>query len=243
MSMFMLAADGLRSPTRATLGTASLSISSLFVFSSAAKVESPVTLPPGRARLATRPSPTGSVEVVITMGMVLDAPFAANAGGGELTTIRSTLRRTRSAASSGRRSVFCSANRYSMVIFFPSIQPSLLSSCRNASTRTPIPEAVLLSRKPMRKIFPVCCASANVPMARRTSVTNQRSLLFMAFTLKRDRRQAGKELFQQIAFFSSRPPEFPQRAFTRRIHNFYNSVPDRSLAHFQYGSPAALRQQ
>jgi hypothetical protein len=51
----MLAADGLRSPTRASLGTASLSISSLFVFSSAAKVESPVTLPPGRARLATRP--------------------------------------------------------------------------------------------------------------------------------------------------------------------------------------------
>ena len=46
-----------------------------------------------------------------------------------------------------------------MVIFFPSIHPSLLSSCRNASTRTALPEAVLVSRKPMRKIFPGCCAS------------------------------------------------------------------------------------
>ena len=70
------------------------------------------------------------------MGMVVVAFFAANASVLPETTIRSTLRRTRSAASSGRRSFFCSANRYSMVIFFPSIHPSLLSSCRNASTRT-----------------------------------------------------------------------------------------------------------
>ena len=47
---------GRRSPTRASLGTASLSISSLLVFSSGAKLENPVTLPPGRARLATKPS-------------------------------------------------------------------------------------------------------------------------------------------------------------------------------------------
>ena len=151
---------GRRSPTRASFGTASLSISSLFVFSSTAKLDSPVTLPPGRARLATRPSPTGSAAFVITMGMVVVAFFAANAAGPPVTTIRSTLRRTRSAASSGRRSGFCSPNRYSMVIFFPSIHPSLLSSCRNASKRTALPEALLASRKPMRKIFPGCCASA-----------------------------------------------------------------------------------
>ena len=91
-----------------------------------------MTLPPGRARLATKPAPTGSPAFVITMGMVVVALFAANAAGVPETTIRSTLRRTKSAASSGRRSGFCSANRYSMVIFFPSIHPSLLSSCRNA---------------------------------------------------------------------------------------------------------------
>ena len=134
---------GRRSPTRASLGTASLSTSSLLVFSSGDKLDSPVTLPPGRARLATKPAPTGSPAFVITMGMVVVALLAANAAGVPVTTIRSTLRRTKSAASSGRRSFFPSANRYSMVIFFPSIQPSLLSSCRNASKRTAIPEAVL----------------------------------------------------------------------------------------------------
>ena len=64
-----------------SLGTASLSISSLLVFSSGAKLESPVTLPPGRARLATKPAATGSAELVITMGMVVVALFAANGVG------------------------------------------------------------------------------------------------------------------------------------------------------------------
>ena len=118
-----------------------------------------MTLPPGRARLATNPAATGSPAFVITIGIVVVAFFAANAGGVAATTIRSTLRRTKSAASSGRGSDFCSPNRYSMAIFFPSIQPSLLSSCRNASKRTALPEAVLPSRKPMRGTFPVCCAS------------------------------------------------------------------------------------
>ena len=40
-----------------------------------------MTLPPGRARLATRPAPTGSPAFVITMGMVVVAFFAANAAG------------------------------------------------------------------------------------------------------------------------------------------------------------------
>ena len=138
-----------------SLGTASLSISSLLVLSSVAKLVNPVTLPPGRARLSTRPAATGSEPLAITIGIVVVAFLTANATGVAVTTIRSTLRRTSSAASSGRRSgPLFSPNRYSMVIFFPSIHPSLLSSCRNASTRTALPEAVLLSRKPMRKIFP-----------------------------------------------------------------------------------------
>src|SRR6266550_1577269 len=98
-----------RSPTRASLGIASLSISSLLLFSSVDKFASPVTLPPGRARLATRPKTTGFTMPVITMGMVVVAFFAANAGFPPVTTITSTLRRTRSAARSGRRSFFPSA--------------------------------------------------------------------------------------------------------------------------------------
>src|SRR5262245_35360398 len=155
-----------RSPTRESLGIASLSISSLLLISSGTKLASPVTLPPGRAKLAIRPSATGSTEVVITIGMVVVAFFAANTGAVDVPTMTSTLRRTSSAASSGRRSFFCSANRYSKAMFFPSIQPSLLSSCRNASTRTALPEAVLLSRKPMRKTFPACCAETGTQSAK-----------------------------------------------------------------------------
>ena len=155
-----------RRPTRASLGTASLSISSILVFSSGFKLASPVTFPAGRARLATRPAPTGSPALAITMGIVVVALLAANAAPVPATTIRSTLRRTRSAASSGRRSGFCSANRYSMAIFFPSIHPSLVNSCLNASTRTAVPEVVLASRKPMRRTFPDCCASAGTQSAK-----------------------------------------------------------------------------
>ena len=36
-----------------------------------------MTLPPGRARLATKPMPTGSASCAITMGMVVVAFFAA----------------------------------------------------------------------------------------------------------------------------------------------------------------------
>ena len=91
------APDGRRNPTRASFGIASLSISSLLVFSSSAKPEFPVTLPPGRARLATKPAPTGSVELVITIGMVLVVFFAANGVGPPEATIRSTFRLTNSA--------------------------------------------------------------------------------------------------------------------------------------------------
>ena len=41
----------------------------------------PVTLPPGRLRLATRPSATGSLLVVKTMGIVVVVAFATTAAG------------------------------------------------------------------------------------------------------------------------------------------------------------------
>src|SRR6266576_4907635 len=56
-----------------------------------------------------------------------------------------------------------------MVIFFSSIQPSLLNSCRNVSKLTALPEAVLLSRKPMRNIFPGCCARVETQSANTTA--------------------------------------------------------------------------
>src|SRR5262245_45668893 len=53
-----------------------------------------------------------------------------------------------------------------MVIFFPSIHPNLRNSCWKASQRIALPEAVLESRIPMRKIFPLCCASVDAQSAK-----------------------------------------------------------------------------
>ena len=50
----------------------------------------PVTLPPGRLRLATRPSLTGSATVSKTIGMVVVAAFAASAAGALVAAITVT---------------------------------------------------------------------------------------------------------------------------------------------------------
>jgi hypothetical protein len=63
-----------------------------------------VMLPPGRARLAIKPIFTGSPMPTMTMGIELVAVFAARVAGVAAETITSTLSRTSSAASSGRRS-------------------------------------------------------------------------------------------------------------------------------------------
>ena len=49
----------------------SAGVSSRLPFSSGAKLDSPVTFPPGRAKLATTPLATGSLSCAITMGIVL----------------------------------------------------------------------------------------------------------------------------------------------------------------------------
>ena len=65
----------------------------------------PVTLPPGRARVATTPAPTGSPRAGKTIGIVELALFAARTERGlPPATIKSTLRPTRSVASAGSRS-------------------------------------------------------------------------------------------------------------------------------------------
>jgi len=62
----------------------------------------PVTFAPGRARLATRPKPTGSGAAEKTIGSVAVASFAARAEGvPPAAKIRVTPRPTSSAASAG----------------------------------------------------------------------------------------------------------------------------------------------
>ena len=61
------------------LGTSWRSNSSRFAPSTPQKKITPVTLPPGRLRLATRPSLTGSPPVAKTIGTVVVAALAASA--------------------------------------------------------------------------------------------------------------------------------------------------------------------
>ena len=73
-------------------GSNSRSSSSFFCPTSMFKLVTPVRFPPGRFRLATRPSVTGSVAVSNTIGIVAVAAFAANDEGLPPAAITATLR-------------------------------------------------------------------------------------------------------------------------------------------------------
>ena len=72
--------------------------------SSTSKLLTPVALPPGRFKLATRPSLIGSSPVVNTIGTVEVAALAARAAGLLVAAMTVSLRWIRSAASAGSRS-------------------------------------------------------------------------------------------------------------------------------------------
>ena len=116
-------------------GTSSNKSSSRFAANSPARKLIPVRLPPGRARLATRPRTTGSSPTTKTMGIVVVAAFAANTEGNPAVAITATGRCTNSLASVGSRSSWLSAQRYSMAEFSPSIKPVSFNPCRNARGR------------------------------------------------------------------------------------------------------------
>ncbi len=109
-----------RTATRESAGTISFSNSSCFPLISGAREDNQVMFPPGRARLTTTPDPTGSPSKLITIGTLVVACLAARVGVGPYETRTSIWRLTSSAASAGRRSGFPSAERHSMMMFFPS---------------------------------------------------------------------------------------------------------------------------
>src|SRR5262249_51251393 len=84
---------------------------SRFAINSSPKKLTPVRFPPGRARLATTPSPTGSWAAIKAIGIVVVAALAAGAAVVALAAITVTCRRTSSAANSGSRSFWSSAKR------------------------------------------------------------------------------------------------------------------------------------
>src|SRR6266545_2267720 len=73
-----------RTATRATWGIAVLRSSRCFPLRPEVRLDSPVAFPPGRARLATSPVPTGSPGTVNTIGtVVVSASAACEEFGGE----------------------------------------------------------------------------------------------------------------------------------------------------------------
>ena len=106
--------------TRVAVGTSSRKSSSRFAVNSPATKLTPVKLPPGRARLATRPSLTGSSLTLKTIGIVVVALAAARVVAFPMVTSTATCRRANSATSSGNRSISFSAQRYTVATFSPS---------------------------------------------------------------------------------------------------------------------------
>src|SRR5712692_661185 len=87
--------------TRENFGTASLRSCTRFAAISTALTARPVTFPPGRAKLATRPVSTGSAVPTITIGTVFVTLAASSAATVPGVTSMSTLAATSSAASCG----------------------------------------------------------------------------------------------------------------------------------------------
>ncbi len=142
--------------SRRRWGTTSPRSSSRLLATSVDWSESPVTLPPGRARLTTKPPRTGSVANAKTMGIIAVADFTVGTEGPSV-TMRSTWRWTNSAAISASRSGRAFYQRYSISTVRPSIQPSARSRSTKASTQERKAEASA-NRSPMVRSLPSCCA-------------------------------------------------------------------------------------
>jgi hypothetical protein len=142
-------------------------------------VDRPVILPPGRARLATRPSPTGSRPSANTMGMADVARLSAGTAVPAV-TMTSGLRRTSSLAISTSRSLRPSAQRYSSATVWPSIQPSSRSRCTRAAVHGAHTDGDVVPTIPMVGSFPVPCAVAAIGHATAappSAVMNSRRLI------------------------------------------------------------------
>ena len=119
-----------RSATRAVRGAISLSSSShlpLIVHSTLGK---PVMLRPGRARLSTKPSPTGSDDCTNTIGMEPVCCWSARVGAVPLAISRSAGMRTNSMAAACMRPTSPLVKRYSTSTSRPTTR---LASCKARS--------------------------------------------------------------------------------------------------------------
>ena len=155
----------------------------------------PVALPPGCARLATNPAPTGSMTFANTIGALRLACCSAATLALAEARMTSGASPTNSAASV-RRSASPAGQRVSIRTLRPSVQPNCRSPSRKAASRAcsigsrPAPPI----STPMRRIRSGCCAraasghAATVPLS---SVMNSRRFIAAIIRSPRRRGRAG----------------------------------------------------
>jgi hypothetical protein len=149
-----------RTATRATPGAISLSSSSHFPLMPYSNWTNPVALPPGRAKLSTKPAPTGSGTSTNTTGTVRVACNNGPTPAAPVVSMTSGVSATSSAAYLRMRSASPAAQRCSICRFWPTAQPSCASVCAKAVLRTCASgssEARFVST-PMRRMRSRCCA-------------------------------------------------------------------------------------
>jgi hypothetical protein len=148
--------------TRVTCGAIWLSSSSHLAAIAYSKLAKPVIFPPGRAKLATNPAPTGSATCANTMGTLRVSRCNTATEGVAPAKITSGFSFTSSAAYARARSGSPANQRYSICNSRPSVQPSLASPSRSAPVRA-WPSGSRSARfisTPMRRLPSGCCARA-----------------------------------------------------------------------------------
>jgi hypothetical protein len=119
-------------PTLLMPGTNCANVPTSLALRSGATLLLPVALPPGCARLAASPDPTGSETPKKTIGIVEVARRAARAEGVDQATMTSTLLCKTSEMRPGSCANEPFGQRTSMDRFFPSVQPCCWSASRKA---------------------------------------------------------------------------------------------------------------
>ena len=172
-----------RTAARVTPGAICLSSSNHFPLKLYSNCIKPVALPPGRARLSTKPAPSGSVTIANTIGTVRVACNNGPMAAVPIAKMTSGSSAANSTAYLRMLSAFPPAKRVSIRTLRPSVQPNCCSTCRNAamlasvsgSSAAPPP---LIT--PMRRIRSACCAraaSGQPATAPPSNVTNSRRFI------------------------------------------------------------------
>src|SRR5215472_5540723 len=139
-------------------GTSCANVSSSLALRSGATLLLPVALPPGCARLAASPDPTGSETARKTMGIIEVARRAARAEGVAQATMTSTLLCKTSEMRPGSCAKEPFGQRTSMDRFFPSVQPRCWSASLKALRYAGSGDTAPITAT--RQTLLVCCARA-----------------------------------------------------------------------------------